>query len=189
MVVTTARAGWAQRKPSQGTAGITSFEWGLCCLRHTPPNPPSSFFPLPHLSPPPLSSPLMSFNKTPHGSVAFSLPLCFSLAILLRDLWNSMHIVPIDRGYKELGLDYSLSHSSSNRNIHCESIGCPDEIFFAHISTSSTLSQQRRWSKEAKRPWFFIQGTSVMNGKICPCFDLKSGMGQGRKNHFRSKRV
>ena len=27
-----------------------------------------------------------------------------------------------------------------------------------------------------------------MNGKICPRFDLKSGMGQGRKNHFRSKK-
>lgn len=52
MVVATTMAGWAWRKPSQGTAGITSSEWGLPCLLHTPPplDPPSSFchpFPAP----------------------------------------------------------------------------------------------------------------------------------------------
>ena len=44
MVVATVMAGWAWRKPSQGTSGITSSEWGLRCLQHTPPDPPSSFY-------------------------------------------------------------------------------------------------------------------------------------------------
>lgn len=71
---------------------------------HTP--GPSFQFPGPH---PLFGSPPMSFNEIPHGFVAFSLPLCFSLAILLSDLRNSLCIVPFDWGYKESGPSNCLS--------------------------------------------------------------------------------
>lgn len=165
MVVATTMAGWAWRKPSQGTAGITSSEWGLPCLLHTPPLwtllPVSAIL---SSSPPPFSSPQMSFNETPHGFVAFSLPLCFSFAILLSDLRNSMCFVPIDWGYKESGR--LLVALLQNRSFHCERI----YAVMMEFIPSSRFSLNA--GDEARRPWFFIQGTSVMNGNICPRLDL-----------------
>lgn len=104
----------------------------------------------------------------------FSFPLCFSLAILLSDLRNSVCIVPIDWGNKESGLEDCLSKYI---RIGVFIASCHDGIC-AHFQLQHFLS-----TLEAKRPWFFIQGTSVMNGNICPAL---TWMGQGWKI-FRSK--
>lgn len=45
-------------------------------------------------------------------------------------------------------------------------------------------------AKEAERgPDFSFRGPSVMDGKICPRFDLKRGTGQGEEKSFQEQRV
>lgn len=152
MVVATAMAGWAWRKPSHGTAGITSSEWGLRCLRHThTPRPSFQLLPSSPSRPPPssFSSPPMSFNETPHGFVAFSLPLCFSLAILLSDLGNSMSIVPIDWAHKGSGLGDYLSQYIKIGVFIASVYAVMMEFVCIHFEQQQSLSAKMWGGKEA----------------------------------------
>lgn len=100
--------------------------------------------------PPPFSSPPMSFNETPHGFVAFSLPLCFSLRILLSDLRNSLCIVSIDWGYKESGLGDRLSQFVKIGVAIASVSAVMVEFVCTHFRQSSQHWKRRRGGKEAQ---------------------------------------
>lgn len=112
--------GWLSLKKAEPGDSWDNKLW----MRPPLPSAPPSWHSFQFLPPP--SSPQMSFNETPPSFVAFSLPLCFSLAILLSDLRNSMCFVPIDWSYKECALSDFFVTVNQNGSFYCQDIGCRD---------------------------------------------------------------
>lgn len=181
MVVATEMAGWAQRKPSQGTAGVTSSEWGLCCLTHTHIQTLLLVFSfLPFLTPRLFQFTSIGLQWDPTWPCGFCISTLFSSVILLTDLGNSSCIVPIDGAYKESG----SSHSMSQYVRRGVSISGLDGICL-HPFPAATAVHLYSKGKEALS--FHSGDLCNERKKTCPCFDLKSWTGQGRKNDFGSK--